>query len=560
MKDFGFYSAGFSDVVLSDGIEICGDEEGAKNEEFIVANSPKLKAQIYAPQINFYIANTKDEPLAIAQNVDILYEAAATAFDGALYSDHQKPVGKNVILADDEPREELVALLKQHGFKVIALSRDEIKFVYGEIGDLSVSISGKEGEFEVQSDFFLVRGAQAYQLRQSGCYEISGLKDGEILEILQSKSPVYRYRNSTIFDPAICQYQGRRNDLCAKCVEVCPTVAILKNDEKRELVFSHIDCIGCGECVSVCPSGALKFAPLPQSVFYEISKLYKGKIPLLIAEGEISSALKIELPCGVLPFGIFGSKQIDEVNLLSAMQESGSSVIVYGADAGEGTREAAELINGISRAIYGKDAVFLARNLAELQEALGFAQSAQPWGLSINEQGLSKKEIFSKRVSAMVGEGSFGTVKSGEWLRFGEVSINESSCTLCLSCVGACNTGALYADNSDNSIKFNASLCTTCNYCVLSCAEKDTMALNISGVRLAPEFFTYRMLAKDELFKCIECGKEFATTKAVMKIADMMGAHFSSEPEKMKTLFCCGDCKAKIMIKKQIEDARKGAM
>ena len=560
MKDFGFYSAGFSDVVLSDGIEICGDEEGAKNEEFIVANSPKLKAQIYAPQINFYIANTKDEPLVIAQNVDILYEAAAAAFDGALYSDHQKPVGKNVILACDEPREELVALLKQHGFKAIALSRDEIKFVYGEIGDLSVSISGKEGEFEVQSDFFLVCGAQAYQLRQSGCYEISELKNDEILEILQSKSPVYRYRNSTIFDPAICQYQGRRNDLCAKCVEVCPTVAILKNDEKRELVFSHIDCIGCGECVSVCPSGALKFAPLPQSVFYEISKLYKGKIPLLIAEGEISSALKIELPCGVLPFGIFGSKQIDEVNLLSAMQESGSSVIVYGADAGEGTREAVELINGISRAIYGKDAVFLARNLAELQEALGFAQSAQPWGLSINEQGLSKKEIFSKRVSAMVGEGSFGTVKSGERLRFGEVSINESSCTLCLSCVGACNTGALYADNSDNSIKFNASLCTTCNYCVLSCAEKDTMALNISGVRLAPEFFAYRMLAKDELFKCIECGKEFATTKAVMKIADMMGAHFSSEPEKMKTLFCCGDCKAKIMIKKQIEDARKGAM
>lgn len=560
MKEHGFYAAGLKDVVLSDDIEICGDEEGAKNEEFIVANSLKLKAQIYAPEINFYIENSADEPLQIAKNVDILYRAKDIAFDGALDSDYQKPVGKNVILACDEPREGLVGLLRRHGFKVIALSRAEIKFVYGEIGDLAVTILSERDEVETEADFFLISGAVPYQLRQSGCYEISGLKDDEILEILQSKNPVYRYRNSTIFDPAICQYQGRRNDLCAKCVEVCPTVAILKNDEKRELVFSHIDCIGCGECVSVCPSGALKFAPLPQSVFYEISKLYKDKIPLLIAEGEISSALKIELPCGVLPFGIFGSKQIDEVNLLSVMQESGSSVIVYGADVGEGTREAVELINGISRAIYGKDAVFLARNLAELQEALGFAQSAQPWELPINEQGLSKKEIFSKRVSAMVGEGSFGTVKSGERLRFGEVSINESSCTLCLSCVGACNTGALYADNSDNSIKLNASLCTTCNYCVLSCAEKDTMALNISGVRLAPEFFTYRMLAKDELFKCIECGKEFATTKAVMKIADMMGAHFSSEPEKMKTLFCCGDCKAKIMIKKQIEDARKGAM
>ncbi|WP_232501143.1 4Fe-4S binding protein [Campylobacter gracilis] len=408
--------------------------------------------------------------------------------------------------------------------------------------------------------FFLISGAAPYQLRQSGCYEISGLKDDEILEILNSKSPVYHYKNSTIFDPAICQYHGRRNELRAPCVEVCPTVAILKNDEKRELVFSYIDCIGCGACVSVCPSGALKFAKLPQSVFGEIAKLYAGKIPLLIAESEIESAPAVQLPCGVLPFGIFGSKQIDEVNLLSAMQESGSSVIVYGADVGEGTREAAELINGISRAIYGKDAVFLARNLAELQEALKWAQSSQPWAFSLNDQGLSKKEIFSKRVSAMVGDGSFGVVKSGELLKFGKVSINEASCTLCLSCVGACNTGALYADNSDNSIKLNASLCTTCNYCVLSCAEKDTIELQPCGVELESGFFNYKMLAKDELFKCIECGKEFATSKAVMKIAEMMGAHFANEPEKMKTLFCCGDCKAKIMIKKQIEDARKGAM
>lgn len=560
MKDFGFYNGGMAPVVLSDSVEICSDESDIKNEEFIVANSPKLKAQIYAPEIDFYIANTKDEPLAIAQNVDILYEASGLCFDGALDSDYEKQVGKNVILAGDAPDEELLALLKQHGFKVIALNRAEIKFVYGEIGDLSVSISGEDGEFEVQSDFFLVRGAQAYQLRQSGCYEISGLKNDEILEILQSKSPVYRYRNFTIYDSAICQYQGRRNDLCAKCVEVCPTVAILKNDEKRELVFSHIDCIGCGACVSVCPSGALKFARLSQSVFCEIAKLYRGKIPLLIADGEISSALNVPLPCGVLPLGFFGAKQIDEVNLLSLMQESGSSVILCGADVGEGTREAAELVNEISRAIYGRQAVFLAQNLSELSEALKLAQSSQPWEFSLNEFNLGKKEIFSKRVSAMVGEDGFGTVKSGERLKFGEVAINESSCTLCLSCVGACNTGALYADRSDNSIKLNASLCTMCNYCVLSCAEKDTMALNFSGLKLQPEFFSYRTLAKDELFRCIECGKEFATAKAVMKIAEMMSAHFADDVEKMKTLFCCGDCKAKIMIKRQIQDAKKGAV
>jgi len=45
-----------------------------------------------------------------------------------------------------------------------------------------------------------------------------------------------------------------------------------------------------------------------------------------------------------------------------------------------------------------------------------------------------------------------------------------------------------------------------------------------------------------------------------MKIADMMSTHFADDVEKMKTLFCCGDCKAKIMIKRQIQDAKKGAV
>ena len=188
MKEHGFYAAGLKDVVLSDDIEICGDEEGAKKEEFIVANSPKLKAQIYAPEINFYIENSADEPLQIAKNVDILYRAKDIAFDGALDSDYQKPIGKNVILACDEPREGLVGLLRQHGFKVIALSRAEIKFVYGEIGDLAVTILSERDEVETEADFFLISGAAPYQLRQSGCYEISGLGDDEILEILNSLS------------------------------------------------------------------------------------------------------------------------------------------------------------------------------------------------------------------------------------------------------------------------------------------------------------------------------------------------------------------------------------
>ena len=63
-------------------------------------------------------------------------------------------------------------------------------------------------------------------------------------------------------------------------------------------------------------------------------------------------------------------------------------------------------------------------------------------------------------------------------------------------------------------------------------------------------------MAKDKLFACVECGKEFATTKAIEKIANMMGAIFALSSEtKKRTLYCCEDCKPKIMIKQGLLDA-----
>ena len=139
-------------------------------------------------------------------------------------------------------------------------------------------------------------------------------------------------------------------------------------------------------------------------------------------------------------------------------------------------------------------------------------------------------------------------------MRYGEISINENSCTLCLSCVGACNTGALFADNSDNSIKYNASICTTCGYCVASCAEKDTIKLKTGEIKLQKDYFSYKILVKDELFKCIECGKEFAPSKAVMRVANIMSDKIS-DPLMQKTLYCCANCKAKLMIQ-QMHDKK----
>jgi hypothetical protein len=85
-------------------------------------------------------------------------------------------------------------------------------------------------------------------------------------------------------------------------------------------------------------------------------------------------------------------------------------------------------------------------------------------------------------------------------------------------------------------------------YCEVSCHEADCLSIKKDVIELKPSWFKEEVLAKDTLFEGVECGKPFATTKAVMKIAEMMGPVFAADPIKERTLYCCEECKPKIMM------------
>ena len=169
---------------------------------------------------------------------------------------------------------------------------------------------------------------------------------------------------------------------------------------------------------------------------------------------------------------------------------------------------------------------------------------------SINEYATAKERNFAKRLEFIVGGDDLGVVKSGEMIRYGEVKINAETCTLCLSCVGACNVSALVADKKTNSILFNPSVCTACGYCELSCAEKNTISLEVGKLALKPESFVYSELAHDELFACVECGKEFATKKGgreasaaihashVLATTEPRSSHFTAVPTARQRSWC----------------------
>ncbi|EAL3921510.1 4Fe-4S dicluster domain-containing protein [Campylobacter upsaliensis] len=522
--------------------------EKPNEEEVLITNDPSQKAEIYAPEINFYLKNSKDSILEKNKVVLKLYEMRLSAYENGLDFENTKQISNRILIiaSKNEARE---SVLKEAGFKVISLDESEVLSVFGSAGELCAVVKNKDEEVELDFDILLYEKERQDFKRQSGCYDLANFKDErELLSFLQSKSPNYHFKTFITYNSSVCQYHKRRSEHCAKCAEICPTTAILKDDEERILEFSQIDCLGCGGCVSVCPSGSLDYAPMNRDSFFKMLDFVRGSKICIIPKKMPLEHLNLKLGEGVLPFMIEGEKWLSNLHFLSLLQASGANLVFYTDFVSRGSAEAIGLLNAVFERKFGKKAVFVASDEKELENALTKLEFIEGLNFSFHNHTQTNRENFAVRLRHLIGDEDLGVVESGEWLRYGDLRLNVDTCTLCLACVGACNVGALVADSKENALKFNPSLCTTCGYCEASCAEKNTLKLERSGLRLEKSYFDFRTLTKDELFACVECGKEFATKKAVEKIASLMRDKFANDEAKLKSLYCCAECKAKVML------------
>lgn len=546
MRDFAYF--GEIDFPLGDEIAVFDSQDELKDEFFLVSNDKGLKAEIYANEIDFYLKNSADDALNKASGVSILYAARAVAFDEGEQQTFSKQTGKNVlIIGTDKRAGELKAKLENSGFKAICL--ESINFIYGCAGELSVIID----EGEVECDFALFFAPEPYALRQSGCLDISVLSDEQILEFLLSHSPEFQYKNWISYDESACLYKARRHEICGSCADVCPSVAIMKNDEIKELEFSHIDCVACGRCVSVCPSAAIKSAVLPRSAFNKISRLYKKFVPLVLSGSQ--KAPQIKLSKGVLPLVIPALNMLDCDYLLSLVLGSSGQVILHLPSIDESGLNAINLVNEICKRAFGSEMIFYSNSDEKLQKILEF-HFKKDLGLDDFIDFGTKPELLANKLEIIAKSVEFKGLNDLELqnsIAHGKIEINADICTLCSACVAACNTGALTADTATNAICFNESLCVGCNYCALSCAESGAMSLSCGKVSLNEEFFKPKELVRDELFACVECGKEFATKKSIERIKNMMEPIFGADEFKKRSLLCCADCKAKLALEAQLK-------
>ena len=557
MTEYVYYSPETLDFPLNESIRIIDDLQKV-NENFMISNSKELSAEAYAPEIDFYIKNSKDDVSDKIKTVELLYAIKGIKLDFATDFESSKDIGdKLLIVGEKEQLIEIESLLSDTQLDLYFASSEFVSKIEGTIGDLVVSLNRNGKVTPLSVDQMVWFNAPKSAFVQNGVYDPLKSSIKEIVDKVLQNIKKFTYKKAISYNPDICQYKGRRTkdggDICGDCANICPTNAILKIDEKKELSFSDIDCETCGGCVSVCPSGALDLCATPREYIYESASLLREKIILVIPEIMELENLNIDLPANVVPLMVGGRKFLHEAHFISLFQQSGFQVVFYTDFISKGSKASLDMVNDISQRKYGKDMVLVALNEEELQNKLNEVSAVEGSSYSINELGLKKREIFSARLSHLVGESDLGVYENhNEYIHYGKVIVNEQNCTLCLSCVGACNVGALTAHPEDNTLRFDASICTDCTYCEVVCPENDCISIVRDKIELKAETFGQRILAKDELFACVECGKEFAPKKAVMKIAQKMTPLFAGDKAKIRTLYCCETCKAKVMLKAQI--------
>lgn len=558
MQEYIYYNKNGLDFPLSEKIQVTTNLDDIKDKSFLISNSKDVNSEFIASEIDFYIKNSQDDLSKKIQNVSKLYEINATRFDFAQDISHSVDVSKEVLLItkNQEEYDLFISQLSKDDFELFRIDETILKTISGEIGNFEVVVKDSHKDITLRVSQIVWFDAKPSPKERIGVFDPNLSSINEVVKILKDNINSFSYRKFTTYDKTICQYDGRREVICSKCEEVCPTVAITKDDTTKTLTFSQVDCHGCGGCISVCPSGALDYTPTNKESLYEISKFYKETHPLIIPSKMSLDNLNIDLKENILPFAIDGEKFLHEGTLLTLLQISGSQLIFYSDFLSKGTKDAIRILNDIYQKRYQKDAVLIAMNEDELILALKEVSFVENSYFNFNQDGFKKREVFSHRLQKIVGNDDLGEVQTGEHIHYAKVEVNQDTCTLCLVCVGACNVGALVADASDNTLRINPSICTACGYCEVSCPETNCLTIKQDVIELKPTWFKESVLAQDKLFACVECGVEFATTKAIEKIASKMATIFASDPVKVRSLYCCANCKPKIMMQSYFDNRK----
>lgn len=549
-KDCFFSFSSELDVLLQD---FCETSDKIATDKFIVSNCG-LHTESYCPEINFYLNNSTvsiDEKVKVLRK---LYISRLDRFDFSKQSERRIAVNKTVALFGSNDRQELVEKLLEKGFAVVFLQSDSVVSIEGEIGQFTLTGS----ENELSASLIICEGLPSRYQYRLGCYDPDCFSDDELVEELVNLGSTIFSTVDVHCQKSNCVRYTTGEQYCGACIEACPQKAV-ESGQDGSITILHSVCIGCGRCVSACPNGAMESAILPRTRLPEIVSHFEGS-SLLVVPGRVNlENLSLALPEKLIPFPVADESYFDEETLFSLCQTTGKPVILFVPDMLDPMlKDRIDFVNTITEKSLYIHAVQVCIGEEQLRQTLCTFDDSLTVGRFAPFDNLNKRQDLARRLEYIIKGCDFGIMETTPEMHFGVVTVNIAICTLCLSCAGKCPMNALVAFSEDKTLRFMPSLCIQCGACAGTCPEQACLHLIPGSLSLSPYTFASQVLAKDELFCCSQCGREFAPKKAVDKIISKMSAHFSNEPAKLKALSCCPDCKGKLMLQQQLSIQAEG--
>jgi ferredoxin len=369
------------------------------------------------------------------------------------------------------------------------------------------------------------------------------------------------------FSAELCAHSRSRIVGCTRCLDLCPTGAIAPAGD-HVAIDAHV-CAGCGQCAAVCPTGAAAYALPPADAllrrFRALLTAYReagGENPVVLLHDDAHGAPLIDalarfgdgLPANVLPLAV---NEVTQVGL-----EAIAAAFAYGAAAvrlllrgkprhdvtGLGrTLALAEPIlaglgfgSGRAAVIDTDDPDELGRALraVEIAPAAAHPASFLPVGPKREVMRLALRELHRAAPAPI------DIVPLPQNAPFGAVEIDAGGCTLCLSCVSACPTGALKDDPERPMLRFVEDACVQCGLCKATCPEKVITLTPQLDFRAATA--SARVLKQEEPVLCIRCGKPFGVKSTIDRVyAKLEGKHwmFTAGSARLEALRMCADCR-----------------
>lgn len=368
------------------------------------------------------------------------------------------------------------------------------------------------------------------------------------------------------FRESLCAHSRSRRVGCTRCLDLCPAGAISPAGD-HVAIDPHI-CAGCGQCATACPTGAAGYALPPSDALLRrlriMLKTYReagGRHPVLLFHDGTHGIDMIDalarhgdgLPAHVLPIAV---NEVTQIGL-----EAIAAAFAYGATA----------IRILLRARPRHDITGLRRTL-ELAEpilsGLGFGgtvatiETDDPDMLGEQLRTIEPTEPAPRPASFMPAGGKREVLRFA--LRelhaaaptpvdiivlpagapFGAVEVKVEGCTLCLSCVSACPTGAFSAEAERPVLKFTEDACVQCGLCVATCPEQ-VMALR-PQIDFRAATASARTVKEEAPFHCIRCDKPFGVKSTIDRVAAKLeGKHwmFKGNTKRLDVIKMCEDCR-----------------